>query len=125
MTFWRILVPLTWPAIAAVFVYFFITAMSVFEAPAILGLPNGIFVLSSAIFEPVGDHRGDHSRLLDRCAQPLCLPRHARHSGVFVAGDTQYRFSSDVALPFLDHPEHASDLRDDCHPNPRQRHQLS
>jgi len=53
MTFWRILVPLTWPAIAAVFVYFFITAMSVFEAPAILGLPNGIFVLSSAIFEAV------------------------------------------------------------------------
>ena len=53
MTFWRILVPLTWPAIAAVFVYYFITAMSVFEAPAILGLPNGIFVLSSAIFEAV------------------------------------------------------------------------
>ena len=53
MTFWRILVPLTWPAIAAVFVYFFITAMSVFEAPAILGLTNGIFVLSSAIFEAV------------------------------------------------------------------------
>lgn len=53
VTFWRILVPLTWPAIAAVFVYYFITAMSVFEAPAILGLPNGIFVLSSAIFEAV------------------------------------------------------------------------
>ncbi|MDP2601275.1 MAG: iron ABC transporter permease [Deltaproteobacteria bacterium] len=53
MTFWRILVPLTWPATAAVFVYYFITAMSVFEAPAILGLPNGIFVLSSAIFEAV------------------------------------------------------------------------
>ena len=53
MTFLRIIVPLTLPAIAAVFVYYFITAMSVFEAPAILGLPNGIFVLSSAIFEAV------------------------------------------------------------------------
>jgi len=53
MTFLRIMVPLTLPAIAAAFIYYFITALSVFEAPAILGLPNGIFVLSSAIFEAV------------------------------------------------------------------------
>ena len=53
MTFLRIIVPLTLPAIAAAFIYYFITALSVFEAPAILGLPNGIFVLSSAIFEAV------------------------------------------------------------------------
>jgi iron(III) transport system permease protein len=53
MTFLRIVIPLTLPAIAAVFIYYFITAMSVFEAPAILGLPSGIFVLSSAIFEAV------------------------------------------------------------------------
>jgi iron(III) transport system permease protein len=53
MTFLRIIIPLTLPAIAAVFIYYFITAMSVFEAPAILGLPSGIFVLSSAIFEAV------------------------------------------------------------------------
>jgi iron(III) transport system permease protein len=53
MTFLRIIAPLTLPAIAAAFIYYFITALSVFEAPAILGLPNGIFVLSSAIFEAV------------------------------------------------------------------------
>ncbi|MGE5307369.1 MAG: ABC transporter permease [Alphaproteobacteria bacterium] len=53
MTFLRIMVPLTLPAIAAAFIYYFITALSVFEAPAILGLPSGIFVLSSAIFEAV------------------------------------------------------------------------
>lgn len=53
MTFLRIIVPLTLPAIAAAFIYYFITALSVFEAPAILGLPSGIFVLSSAIFEAV------------------------------------------------------------------------
>jgi iron(III) transport system permease protein len=52
-TFLRITIPLTLPAIAAVTIYYFITAMSVFEAPAILGLPSGIFVLSSAIFEAV------------------------------------------------------------------------
>jgi ABC-type spermidine/putrescine transport system permease subunit I len=36
-TFLRINIPITWPAIAAVMVYLFMTAIAVFEVPAILG----------------------------------------------------------------------------------------
>lgn len=49
-TFFKINLPITVPAIAAVMVYLLMTALSVFEAPAILGLPSGIFVLSSLIY---------------------------------------------------------------------------
>jgi iron(III) transport system permease protein len=49
-TFLRINIPITWPAIAAVMVYLFMTAIAVFEVPAIIGLPARIHVLSSLIF---------------------------------------------------------------------------
>jgi iron(III) transport system permease protein len=49
-TFLKINIPITWPAIAGVMVYLFMTAIAVFEVPAIIGLPARIHVLSSLIF---------------------------------------------------------------------------
>ncbi|MBI2211061.1 MAG: iron ABC transporter permease, partial [Deltaproteobacteria bacterium] len=49
-TFFRINIPITFPAIAAVMVYLFMTGIAVFEVPAIIGLPARILVLSSLIF---------------------------------------------------------------------------
>ena len=49
-TIMRINVPLTLPAILGVAVYLLMTAISVFETPALLGLPSRVFVLSSAIY---------------------------------------------------------------------------
>jgi iron(III) transport system permease protein len=50
-TFIKINIPITWPAIAAVMVYLFMTALAVFEVPAIIGLPARILVLSSLIYQ--------------------------------------------------------------------------
>jgi iron(III) transport system permease protein len=49
-TFLKINIPITWPAIAAVMVYLSMTAIAVFEVPAIIGLPARIHVLSSLIY---------------------------------------------------------------------------
>jgi iron(III) transport system permease protein len=49
-TFLRVNLPLTAPATLGVFVYFFMLAVSVFETPAIIGLPVSIHVLSSIIY---------------------------------------------------------------------------
>ncbi len=49
-TFFKINIPITLPAIAAVMVYLFMTAIAVFEVPAIIGLPARILVLSSLIY---------------------------------------------------------------------------
>lgn len=49
-TFLRINIPITLPAIAGVMVYLFMTAIAVFEVPAIIGLPARILVLSSLIY---------------------------------------------------------------------------
>jgi iron(III) transport system permease protein len=49
-TFLRINVPITLPAIAGVMVYLFMTAIAVFEVPAIIGFPARIIVLSALIF---------------------------------------------------------------------------
>jgi iron(III) transport system permease protein len=49
-TFLKINIPITMPAIAAVMVYLFMTAIAVFEVPAIIGLPSRILVLSSLIY---------------------------------------------------------------------------
>ncbi|MGH7834445.1 MAG: ABC transporter permease [Candidatus Binatia bacterium] len=49
-TFLKINIPITWPAIAAVMVYLSMTAIAVFEVPAIIGLPSRIHVLSSLIY---------------------------------------------------------------------------
>ncbi len=49
-TFFKINIPITLPAIAAVMVYLFMTAIAVFEVPAIIGMPARILVLSSLIY---------------------------------------------------------------------------
>jgi iron(III) transport system permease protein len=49
-TFLKINIPITLPAIAAVMVYLTMTAIAVFEVPAIVGLPARILVLSSLIY---------------------------------------------------------------------------
>jgi len=49
-TFLRINVPITLPAIAGVMVYLFMSAIAVFEVPAIIGFPARILVLSALIF---------------------------------------------------------------------------
>ncbi len=49
-TFLRINIPITLPAIAGVMVYLFMTALAVFEVPAIIGFPARILVLSSLIY---------------------------------------------------------------------------
>src|ERR1043166_6973845 len=49
-TFLRINIPITWPAIAGVMVYMFMSALAVFEVPAIIGYPARILVLSASIF---------------------------------------------------------------------------
>jgi iron(III) transport system permease protein len=57
-TFLRVNLPLTLPALLGVFIYLFMTAISVFEAPAIIGLPARIFVLSSVIYLRVHPQTG-------------------------------------------------------------------
>jgi iron(III) transport system permease protein len=57
-TFLKINIPITLPAIAAVMVYLFLTAIAVFEVPAIIGLPASIMVLSSMIFISVSPESG-------------------------------------------------------------------
>ncbi len=49
-TFLKINIPITMPAIAAVMVYLCMTAIAVFEVPAIIGMPARILVLSSLIY---------------------------------------------------------------------------
>ena len=49
-TFLRINIPITWPAMAGVMVYLFMSAIAVFEVPAIIGFPSRILVLSALIF---------------------------------------------------------------------------
>lgn len=49
-TFFKINIPLTLPAIAAVMIYLFMTGIAVFEVPAIVGLPARILVLSALIY---------------------------------------------------------------------------
>jgi iron(III) transport system permease protein len=57
-TFLKINIPITLPAIAAVMVYLFMTAIAVFEVPAIIGLPARIFVLSSLIYQSTTPNTG-------------------------------------------------------------------
>lgn len=57
-TFLRINVPITFPAIAAVVVYLFMTGIAVFEVPAIIGLPARILVLSALIYDATSPPTG-------------------------------------------------------------------
>ncbi|MBI5910025.1 MAG: iron ABC transporter permease [Betaproteobacteria bacterium] len=50
---WRITLKLTWPAIFATFLILFVRALESFEVPALLGLPVGIQVFTSSIYEAI------------------------------------------------------------------------
>jgi iron(III) transport system permease protein len=51
---WRVDLPLVWPAILGALIYTFITAVSIFEVPALLGAASGkVPVLASEIFYAV------------------------------------------------------------------------
>jgi iron(III) transport system permease protein len=50
---WRITIKLTWPAIFATFLILFVRAIESFEVPALLGLPVGIQVFTSAIYQAI------------------------------------------------------------------------
>jgi iron(III) transport system permease protein len=50
---WRITLKLTWPAISATFLILFVQALESFEVPALLGLPVGIQVFTSSIYQAI------------------------------------------------------------------------
>jgi iron(III) transport system permease protein len=50
---WRVTLKLTWPAIFATILILFVRAIESFEVPALLGLPVGIEVFTSAIYQAV------------------------------------------------------------------------
>jgi iron(III) transport system permease protein len=50
---WRITLKLTWPAIAATLLILFVRAIESFEVPALLGLPVGIQVFTSSIYQAI------------------------------------------------------------------------
>lgn len=52
-TFWRVTLKLTWPAIFASMLILFVRAIEAFEVPALLGIPVGTKVLTSAIYQAV------------------------------------------------------------------------
>ncbi len=54
----RITAPLVMPAFAAAVIYNFMTAVSMFEIPALLGFPAGIHVLSTLLFYTVNTEVG-------------------------------------------------------------------
>ena len=50
---WRVTLKLVWPAIFATFLILFVKAIESFEVPALLGLPVGIQVFTSSIYQAV------------------------------------------------------------------------
>jgi iron(III) transport system permease protein len=50
---WRVTLRLTWPAIVATILILFVRSIESFEVPALLGLPAGIEVFTSAIYQAV------------------------------------------------------------------------
>ena len=56
---WRITLKLVWPAVAAVFLILFLRAIESFEVPALLGLPVGIEVYTSSIYQAVQAYPSD------------------------------------------------------------------
>jgi iron(III) transport system permease protein len=50
---WHVTLRLTWPAIVATILILFIRAIESFEVPALVGLPGGIEVFTSAIYQAV------------------------------------------------------------------------
>jgi iron(III) transport system permease protein len=55
----RMTLKLIWPAVAAVFLILFLRAIESFEVPALLGLPVGIEVYTSAIYQAVQAYPSD------------------------------------------------------------------
>jgi iron(III) transport system permease protein len=49
----RVTLALAWPAIFATLLILFVRAIESFEVPALLGMPGGIFVFTSAIYEAI------------------------------------------------------------------------
>src|SRR6266513_1464208 len=65
---WRVTLKLTWPAILATLLILFIRAIDSFEVPALLGLPAGIPVFTSAIYDALHQYPsrvGLHNLTLD------------------------------------------------------------
>jgi len=56
---WRMTFKLVWPAVAAVFLILFLRAIESFEVPALLGLPVGIEVYTSSIYQAVQAYPSD------------------------------------------------------------------
>jgi iron(III) transport system permease protein len=50
---WQITLKLTWPAIFATMLILFVRALESFEVPALLGLPVGIHVFTSSIYQAI------------------------------------------------------------------------
>jgi iron(III) transport system permease protein len=50
---WHVTLKLSWPAIFATFLILFVRAIESFEVPALLGLPVGIHVFTSSIYQAV------------------------------------------------------------------------
>lgn len=58
-TFFRITLKLSWPALLATLVISFIRAVESFEVPALLGIPGGIPVFTTAIYNAVHKYPSD------------------------------------------------------------------
>jgi iron(III) transport system permease protein len=56
---WRMTLKLVWPAVAAVLLILFLRAIESFEVPALLGLPIGIEVYTSSIYQAVQTYPSD------------------------------------------------------------------
>jgi iron(III) transport system permease protein len=56
---WRVTLPLAWPAMLATLLFVFVRAIESFEVPALLGLPAGIPVFTTAIYESAYRHPGN------------------------------------------------------------------
>jgi iron(III) transport system permease protein len=56
---WHITLKLTWPAIFATILILFVRAIESFEVPALLGLPVGIHVFTSSIYQAVHRYPSD------------------------------------------------------------------
>jgi iron(III) transport system permease protein len=55
----RVTLPLAWPAILAAFLILFVRAIESFEVPALLGLPVGLQVFTSSIYEAIHRYPSD------------------------------------------------------------------
>lgn len=58
-TAYRITLKLSWPAVAAAFLIIFIRAVESFEVPALLGVPVGLQVFTSSIYQAVHEYPSD------------------------------------------------------------------